>query len=137
MVQAVKCGDTMSAVARDYAYQVKIENGNKHEPTVSLDTLKQFQADVEKYIRKENGKMKERRIERETRYEYNENGEVTSSTTHETITEPACDTCDFDDAEMMTGELDVTSETSFADVAFWLAAIGLTIAAIAAVFKKD
>lgn len=142
MVQAVKCGDTMSAVARDYAYQVKIGNGDKSEPTVGLDTLKQYQDDIEKYIRKGNDEMKEKKIERETHYEYDENGELTSMTIHETITNPNCDDCGYiddvdDDAELMTGEIEVKTEHSFVDVAFGLAALGLTIAAIVAIFKKD
>lgn len=48
----------MSAVARDYAYQVKIENGKeKPEPTISLEVLKQYQADVAKYLKRENDKQ--------------------------------------------------------------------------------
>ena len=128
----------MSAVARDYAYQVKIGNGDKSEPTVGLDTLKQYQDDIEKYIRKGNDEMKEKKIERETHYEYDEKGELTSMTIHETITNPNCDDCGLiDEAETMTGELDVATEHSFADIAFGLAAIGLTVAAIATIFKKD
>lgn len=50
--------DTMSAVARDYAYQVKIKKDNeKPEPTVSLEVLKKYQADVAKYLREKNGKQ--------------------------------------------------------------------------------
>lgn len=42
----------MSAVAKDYAYQVKIEKGEKKpEPTISLEVLKQYQADVAKYLK--------------------------------------------------------------------------------------
>lgn len=49
----------MSAVARDYAYQVKIEKGKeKPEPTISLDELKKYQADVEKYLQKDNDKRR-------------------------------------------------------------------------------
>ena len=45
----------MSAVARDYAYQVKIKKDNeKPEPTVSLEVLKKYQADVAKYLREKN-----------------------------------------------------------------------------------
>lgn len=44
--------DTMSAVARDYAYQVKIEkNKKKPEPTISLEVLKGYQDDVAKYLK--------------------------------------------------------------------------------------
>lgn len=42
----------MSAVARDYVYQVKVIDGNqKPEPTISLETLKRYQADVAKYLK--------------------------------------------------------------------------------------
>lgn len=42
----------MSAVARDYAYQVKIEkNKKKPEPTISLEVLKGYQDDVAKYLK--------------------------------------------------------------------------------------
>lgn len=41
----------MSAVARNYVYEVKITE-RKPEPTISLETLKQYQADVAKYLRK-------------------------------------------------------------------------------------
>jgi len=45
----------MSAVARDYAYQVKIEKGKeKPKPTISLEVLEKYQADVAKYLQKEN-----------------------------------------------------------------------------------
>ena len=85
--------------------------------------------------------MNDRKIERETHYEYNEKGELTSMTIHETITNPSCEDCDCiddtDDAELMTGEIEVKTEHSFADIAFGLAAIGLTVAAIAAIFKKE
>ncbi len=47
----------MSAVARNYAYQVKIGKDNKKpEPTISLDVLKKYQADVAKYLREKNDK---------------------------------------------------------------------------------
>lgn len=47
----------MSAVARDYAYQVKIEKSEqKPEPTISREVLKQYQADVAKYLKRENDK---------------------------------------------------------------------------------
>lgn len=40
----------MSAVAKNYVYQVKIDKDNrKPEPTISLQTLKQYQRDVAKY----------------------------------------------------------------------------------------
>lgn len=49
----------MSAVARDYAYQVKIADGKeKPEPTISLEVLKKYQADVAKYLQKENDKRR-------------------------------------------------------------------------------
>lgn len=48
----------MSAVARDYAYQVKIEKGKeKPEPTISPEVLKQYQADVAKYLREKNDRQ--------------------------------------------------------------------------------
>lgn len=50
--------DTMSEVARDYAYLVKINKDNKKpDPTISLDMLKKYQADVEKYFREKNDKL--------------------------------------------------------------------------------
>ena len=49
--------DTMSAVARDYAYQVKIEKGkDKPKPTISLETLEKYRADVAKYLTQKNDK---------------------------------------------------------------------------------
>ena len=82
--------------------------------------------------------MKERKTERETHYQYDEKGELTSMTVHETITNPSCDDCGLiDEAKTMTGELEVATEHSFADIAFGLATIGLTVAAFAAIFKKD
>lgn len=49
----------MSAVARDYVYQVKIEKGSvKPEPTISLDTLKKYQEDVAKYLVSNNDKRR-------------------------------------------------------------------------------
>lgn len=82
--------------------------------------------------------MKDRKIERETHYQYDEKGELTSMTVHETITNPSCEDCGLiDEAETMTGELEVATEHSFADIAFGLAAIGLTVATIVAIFKKD
>lgn len=47
----------MSAVARDYAYLVKNDkNKQKPKPTISLETLKQYQADVAKYRKREHDK---------------------------------------------------------------------------------
>lgn len=41
----------MSAVAKNYSYQVKISAPTKKpEPTVSRETLKKYQADVAKYL---------------------------------------------------------------------------------------
>lgn len=49
----MKVGDTMSEVPRDYAYQVHLKkSAQKPEPTISLDALKQYQDDIEKYIKK-------------------------------------------------------------------------------------
>lgn len=49
-----KGDDTMSAVARDYSYQVKInKNKKKPEPTISKETLERYAADVAKYLTKE------------------------------------------------------------------------------------
>ena len=82
--------------------------------------------------------MKERKIERETHYEYGADGELSSMTVNETITNPGCEDCGLiDEAETLTGELEATVEHSFADIAFGLAAIGLTVATIAAIFKKE
>ncbi len=42
----------MSAVARNYAYRVKVDPKKpKEEPTISLETLKQYQADIAKYVK--------------------------------------------------------------------------------------
>lgn len=42
----------MSAVARNYEYRVIIDkNKQKEEPTISLETLKKYQADVAKYLK--------------------------------------------------------------------------------------
>lgn len=44
----------MSATTRNYAYIVEIEPGKeKPVPTLSLETLRQYQADIQKYISKE------------------------------------------------------------------------------------
>ena len=45
------CDVEMSAVADAYVYRVKITDREteKHEPTVSLETLQAYKADVEKY----------------------------------------------------------------------------------------
>ena len=41
----------MSAVASNFVYQVKIKQGSeKKEPTISAETLKQYKADVAKYL---------------------------------------------------------------------------------------
>ena len=82
--------------------------------------------------------MKERKIERETHYEYGADGELSSMTVNETITNPSCEDCGLiDEAKTVTGELEATVEHNFADIAFSLAAIGLAVAAIATVFKKN
>lgn len=49
----------MSAVSRDYTYQVKIEKGkDKPKPTISLETLEKYRADVAKYLKQENDKQR-------------------------------------------------------------------------------
>lgn len=48
----------MSAVARNYVYQVKIKDREKPKPTISIETLKQYQADVAKYFNIENSDKK-------------------------------------------------------------------------------
>lgn len=55
VIMEIKKGDdTMSAVARDYSYQVKInKNKKKPEPTISKETLERYAADVAKYLTKE------------------------------------------------------------------------------------
>lgn len=51
LLSMMKGDDAMSAVARDYVYQVKIEKDEKRpEPTISLETLKKYQEDVAKYL---------------------------------------------------------------------------------------
>lgn len=43
----------MSAVAKAYSYQVKIDkNKKKPEPTISTETLKAYKADIAKYLTK-------------------------------------------------------------------------------------
>ncbi len=47
----------MSASARNYAYLVEIEKGReKPVPTISIETLQQYQADIAKYLKRENSK---------------------------------------------------------------------------------
>lgn len=61
--------------------------------------------------------MKDRKIERDTNYQYNEKGELCGMTIHETVTNPICEECGcIDDAELMTGELDVAAEMSIWEV---------------------
>lgn len=58
-MEAGKEDDTMSAVARNYSYQVivnKKSENKKAEPTVSLEFLKQCCKDVAKYLPQKNGK---------------------------------------------------------------------------------
>lgn len=46
-----KGDDTMSAVAKNYSYRVKVKKGDeKKEPTISLELLKQYKKDVAKYL---------------------------------------------------------------------------------------
>lgn len=81
--------------------------------------------------------MKDRKIERVTHYEYDEKGELTSMTVNETITNPDCEDCGLvDEGELMTGELEVDTEHSFADIAFGLAALGLCATAMVAILKR-
>lgn len=41
----------MSAVASNFVYLVKVQKGaEKKEPTISAETLKQYRADVAKYL---------------------------------------------------------------------------------------
>ena len=47
-----KGDDTMSAVARDYVYQVKVKDGSKKEPTISAETMKAYKENVAKYLTK-------------------------------------------------------------------------------------
>lgn len=42
----------MSAVARDYVYQVKVKDGSKKEPTISAETMKAYKENVAKYLTK-------------------------------------------------------------------------------------
>ena len=45
--------DTMSAVARDYVYQVSVKKETKKpEPTISLEKLVEYKADIAKYLKK-------------------------------------------------------------------------------------
>ncbi|MDE7246828.1 MAG: hypothetical protein K2N43_02965 [Lachnospiraceae bacterium] len=49
----------MSASARNYVYQVKIEKGKeKPVPTVSIGMLRQYQADIGKYLKQESKEPK-------------------------------------------------------------------------------
>ena len=45
----------MSAETRNYVYQVKVTDPNKKIPSISLETLRQFEKDVEKYLKKPDG----------------------------------------------------------------------------------
>lgn len=56
-IHAAEGDDTMSAVASDYVYLVKIKKGaEKPEPTISAETLKQYKADVAKYLTRKDGR---------------------------------------------------------------------------------
>ncbi len=48
----------MSASARNCVYWVEIEKSKeKPIPTISIETLQQYQADIEKYLKQENGEF--------------------------------------------------------------------------------
>ena len=72
-------------------------------------------------------------IVRETHYEYDENEKLTSMTVHETITNP--NDADTDEGEVLTGELEISIEHIFHDVALALAGLGLCLTAVASVLR--
>ena len=79
-------------------------------------------------------------IVRDTHYEYDEKGNLTSMTINETITNPRidpCESCPCEDGELLTSEIDFTADgPTFADAALALAGVGLCLTAVAAIFKR-
>ena len=45
----------MSAETRNYVYRVKITDPNKKEPTISLETVRSYQKEVARYLKKTDG----------------------------------------------------------------------------------
>lgn len=79
-------------------------------------------------------------IVRDTHYEYDEKGNLTSMTINETITNPSidpCESCPCEDGELLTSEIDFTADgPTFADAALALAGLGLCLTTVAAIFKR-
>jgi hypothetical protein len=49
-------GDTMSAEARNFVFQVKVTDARKKEAMISRETLQKYRQDVEQYLKKPDGK---------------------------------------------------------------------------------
>lgn len=79
-------------------------------------------------------------IVRESRYEYDKDGNLAVMTINETITNPnidPCDSCPCEEGELLTSEIDFTEDgIAFADVALALAGLGLCLTAVATIFKR-
>lgn len=79
-------------------------------------------------------------IVRDTHYEYDEKGNLTSMTINETITNPRidpCQSCPCEEGELMTSEIDFTEDgVAFSNVALALAGLGLCLTAVATIFKR-
>ena len=72
---------------------------------------------------------------RETHYEYGENEKLTSMTINETITNP-CGGCVCDKGELVTDEVEVAElGPTFTEVALALIGLGVSLSAIASIFK--
>lgn len=67
--------------------------------------------------------MKDRKIERVTHYEYDENGELKNMTINETITNPSDEECG------------IKTEITFSDVSLAIAGLGLCLTAISTIIK--
>lgn len=72
-------------------------------------------------------------------YFYNEKGNIDHSVATETTEEYVCDKCDeCEDGELLTSEVEVTSETDRALViTLTLAAIGLCISAVSSIIRQQ
>lgn len=79
-------------------------------------------------------------IVRDTHYEYDKDGNLTSMTIGETITNPhadPCENCPCEEGALLTDEIEFTrDEPTFADAALALAGLGLCLTALATIFKR-
>ena len=80
-------------------------------------------------------------IVRESRYEYDKDGNLTTMTINETITNPNIDPCDggpCEEGQFLSSEVDFTEDgIAFADVALALAGLGLCLTAVTTIFKRS